>query len=87
MRAEDLQTFIRSSPFRSFRITMNSGRSYDVRHPEMIRLTRSAAFIFFADDPVAPAEHVEMISLILIERVEQHEVPVPPSKGNGQTSA
>ncbi len=85
MRPEDLRTFLKAAPFRPFRITMTSGRSFDVRHPEMLNLTRSTALIFnVADDGIA--ESFEMFSLLLIESAKPIESPVSP-QGNGQTSA
>lgn len=71
MRPDDVLTWTRAVPFRPFRIVLNSGRSYEIRHPEMVRLTRSTAFIFLSDgEPAEPYERVEMISLLLMERLE-----------------
>lgn len=76
MRAEDILTWNRAVPFVPYRIRMNSGRTFDVRHPEMIRVTRTTAFLFtFTGEPTDPSERVEMIGLLLIESVE----PIPAS--------
>ena len=76
MRAEDILTWNRAVPFVPYRIRMNSGRTFDVRHPEMIRVTRTTAFLFsFAGEPTDPFERVEMIGLLLIESLE----PIPAS--------
>ncbi len=80
MRAEDLQVWTRAVPFIPFRLVTNSGRVYEIRHPEMIRVGRTTAFVFFPDDPAIPFERVEMISLVLIERAE----PVHPAVGTTQ---
>jgi hypothetical protein len=75
MRPDDLLSYVRAVPFRPFRIVMNSGRTYSIRHPELLRVTRSMLCVFFADDPTGPADRFEMVSLLLIERVEHLESP------------
>ncbi|HEY1376719.1 MAG TPA: hypothetical protein VGF55_07985 [Gemmataceae bacterium] len=78
MRSDDLLNYVRDVPFRPFRITMNSGRTYDIRHPEMIRVGRTSANVFLprpGDPPDAPYDRFDMVSLVLIERVEHIEAP------------
>ena len=40
MRYQDLFDFKRAKPFRPFRIVMNDGHSYDVRHPDFVAVGR-----------------------------------------------
>lgn len=76
MRAEDLLYWIRAVPFVPFRIRLNSGRTFDIRHPEMARVGRSSVILFsFSGEPTGPHETAEMIGLLLIESVE----PLEPS--------
>ena len=83
MRAEDLQKYLRGSPFRQFRITMNSGRTFDIRHPEMFTLTRTTGLVFtLGNDGIV--DDYETISLVLIESVQHLETPTPPPQSNGQ---
>jgi hypothetical protein len=78
MRPDDLLEWRRAVPFRPFRICLNSGRTYDIRHPEMLRVGRSYVNIYsFSGEPVEPHEHMEMVSLLLIERIEPIEAPIP----------
>ncbi len=78
MRAEDLLTWIRAVPFVPFRIRLNSGHTFDIRHPEMLRVGRSAVHIYsFAGEPADPFERVQMVSLLLIESIEPLEVARP----------
>ena len=71
MRPDDLLTWLHAVPFRPFRVYLNSGRSYEIRHPEMMRVGRTIAHIFFyRKEPVDPFERVEMVSLLLMERIE-----------------
>ena len=66
----DILAYTRAAPFRPFRIILNSGKSYDVRHPEMVRVTMSAVVYFYASDPEGPAERWETVSLSLIQTIE-----------------
>jgi hypothetical protein len=78
MRANDLLTWVRAVPFVPFRIRLNSGRVYDIRHPEMVRVGLSAVNIFtFAGAPADPYERMEMVSLVQIESIEPLEAPHP----------
>ena len=62
MRPDDLLTWMRATPFRPFRIILNSGRSY-------------INIFSFAGEPVDPHEKMEMVSLLLVERIEALEAP------------
>jgi hypothetical protein len=79
MRPDDLLTWLRATPFRPFRIFLNSGRSYTVRHPEMLRVGRTSANFYWytTEEPADPYERMEMFSLLLIERIEPVEAPAP----------
>jgi hypothetical protein len=74
MRPEDVFHYTRAVPFRPFRMVMNSGQSYEVFHPEMVRVGRTTVFVFVAARPQDPAERCDMVSLVLIERIEFIEV-------------
>ena len=38
--------YIKAEPFRAFRLHMASGRTFDVRHPEMVKLLKSSVLVF-----------------------------------------
>ena len=64
MRPDDVLEWSRAVPFRPFRICLNSGRTYDIRHPEMIRVGRSYVNIYSSRGAMAtdqPHEHTEMV--------------------------
>jgi hypothetical protein len=65
----------RAKPFRAFRIVLNSGRSYDVRHPELIRVGLDHFVLFFAKDPEGPHERFETASLVVVDHIEHIETP------------
>lgn len=83
MRPDTLLSYVRAEPFQPFRLVMNSGRAFEVRHPEMIRVGRDVLNLYYANPPDAPFERFHTVSLLLIERIEWMEKPAPSSSGNG----
>jgi hypothetical protein len=82
MTARELQALIEAEPFRPFRIHMASGRTFDIRHPEMIRVGRTSATVFiYTQEDQRFYEHVELLGLLLMEFVSLIETPVT-SAGN-----
>jgi hypothetical protein len=78
MRPDVLLTWTRATPFVPFRLRLNSGRTFDIRHPEMLRVGRSSINVYtFAGEPTDPYERMEMISLVLIESVQALESAHP----------
>lgn len=74
MRPEDLLQWIKASPFVPFRIKLNSGRTFDIRHPEMLKVGRTIVMIFtYTDEAGDIYERAEMISLVLIESISPLE--------------
>lgn len=41
MRADEILKHVRRQPFQAFRVYVSDGASYDVRHPEMVLVTRN----------------------------------------------
>ena len=77
MRPDDLLAWTRAAPFQPFRICLNSGRTCEIRHPEMLRVGRSTINVYsFAGEPADPYETMEMVSLLLIERIEPIASPI-----------
>lgn len=69
-----LQNYIKAEPFRPFRIHMASGKTFEVRHPEMIRLLKTYAVVFSSDDgsPEYP-DRFDTISLMLADTISHLE--------------
>jgi hypothetical protein len=77
MTRETIQGYIRAEPFRPFRVHLVSGRSLDIRHPEMIRILRSTILIFKpADGPQDFSDEWDTVSLMLIESISHLEASV-----------
>jgi hypothetical protein len=75
-RTPALLDLIAAESFRPFRITMEDGRSFDIRHPEMIYIGRTNFRVHAATGPEQPEQwHDE--SLAKIEAVEPLEPSLP----------
>jgi hypothetical protein len=75
MSPREVLNYLEASPFRPFRIRMNSGRTFDVRHPEMVRVGRRDVLLFtFVSDSPEVYDRWENISLMLIESLAPLEV-------------
>jgi len=83
MRPEDLLAYVKAAPFRPFRVVMNNGKTYDVPHPEFVKVGRSGWNYFYMDSPDAPFDRVDMASLLLINHIEYLDVPQSASDANG----
>lgn len=75
MTAKRIMNYMTAEPFRPFRINMASGKSYDIRHPEMIQIGRTTATVFtwMSDDEEEAKGREQELSIILIESVEPLE--------------
>ena len=63
--------FIAAEPFRPFRLHMASGRTFDIGHPEMIRVGRSSVTVYARrDGDSSQSERWQRISLMLLQSVE-----------------
>jgi hypothetical protein len=86
MRPETVLSYLHAQPFRSFRIVLNSGKFYDVRHPDFIEVGRDVCIYYHRPTPHAPFELWESLSLLLIQNIEHLDAPAPADgQGNGQT--
>jgi hypothetical protein len=66
----DVLAYLKAQPFRPFRIHMVSGKSYDIRHPEVIRVTATTLVIFtYLSDDAEVFDRWETASLTLIETI------------------
>lgn len=77
MTPQSVLGYVKAEPFRPFRLQIASGRTFDVRHPEMIKVLKSSILVFKADSetPEIPDEW-ESASLMLTESVSHLETPV-----------
>ena len=67
--------FVTAEPFRPFRIHMASGRSFEVGHPEMIKVGKSSVTVYMRPEGAdLQVERWQEVSLMLLESVEPLEL-------------
>jgi hypothetical protein len=68
-----------AEPFQPFRIHTASGRTFEVRHPEMAKVGRSTMIVYAPpeNEPNGP-EHWEKLSFMLLESI----APLPARTGS-----
>lgn len=79
MRRDEVIEALHGRPFRSFRIYVSDGSAFEVRHPEMLMVTRHAAIVGLpanGSEDVPPGsypaiERHTMVDLLHITRIEQ----------------
>jgi hypothetical protein len=77
MTPQEVLNYVQAQPFRPFRIRMNSGRTFDIRHPEMVRVGKRDVLIFtFVSDSPLVYDQWANVSLLLIESLAPLEQPV-----------
>ena len=75
-----LAKYVGAEPFRPFRITLTSGRTFEIRHPEMVQFSRSTMtiFMYYSDEFDEATEKEVEVSLLLTESVEPLDVVTRP---------
>jgi hypothetical protein len=74
-----IASYVGAEPFRPFRVATASGRTFEIRHPEMIQAGRTTMTIFtyLSDDPEVARERQVEVSLLLTESVEPLDAARP----------
>jgi hypothetical protein len=77
MRPDDLIEYQREQPFQPFRIHLTDGTVYEIRHPELVKVGRSRADIYFpaSDEPHAMVLRRESVALVHMIRLEPISEP------------
>jgi hypothetical protein len=82
VRPDTLLSYVRATPFVPFRIVMNDGKTYEVRHPDFIDVARDSAIFFYRKEPGSHQHYrLERFSLLLISRIEELEPTAPAQPG------
>ena len=77
MTPQAVQGYVKAEPFRPFRLQMASGRSFDVRHPEMIKVLKNYLLVFKATGETSEIpDEWESVSQMLAESVSHLEPAV-----------
>lgn len=77
MRALDIREFAQRRPFKPFRLTLTDGRTYDVRHPDLVMVGRSTVIVGVpaADETEAVFDRAIHVDLLHIMEVELLNAP------------
>lgn len=77
MRTNDPLDFVKRQPFEPFRVTLTDGRTFDVHHPELTMVGKSAVAIGIpASDEQGPVyDRLVTVSLLHVMQIE----PIQPS--------
>lgn len=75
-----IMNYMGAEPFRPFRITTTSGRTFEIRHPEMVQVGRTTMTIFtyLSENPEEAKERQVEVSLLLTESVEPLDMTAHP---------
>ncbi len=78
MTSKEILAYVRAKPFRPFQIHMASGRTFEIRHPEMVHVGKNDLVIFslVSDEPEVH-DHWDTVSLMLIEFISHLDAAVP----------
>ncbi len=69
--------YVKVEPFKPFRIHLASGRTFDIRHPEMIKVLKNDILFFKStSDTLEVPDEVETVSLMLTKSISDIESPV-----------
>lgn len=70
MRPNDIIAHLRKRPFHPVRVFISDGKSYDVRHPEMMMVGHTEVVIGVANGKSGPFERLAYCDPIHITRIE-----------------
>ena len=77
MTKQTINDYMKAEPFRPFRLHLVSGRTFDIRHPELIKVLKNTILVFKAAGNTQDlSDEWDTISLMLIESISHLEAPV-----------
>ena len=77
MTSSSVLNYVKSEPFRPFRIHMASGKTFDVRHPEMVKVGRTNLLVFsYVSEQPEVFDESQTVSLMLTETISYLDAQV-----------
>ena len=70
MTVQTFRELLTQQPFKPFRLIMSSGQSYEVRHPEMVLLTRTSILVGIDETEDGVPAEFKICSLLHVTAVE-----------------
>lgn len=84
MSRDELLEHVRRQPFVPFRLTLTTGRTFEIHHPDLIMVGRREAVIGITNEPTDTAfdraAHVDLFHIVMAEPFP----PPAPASSNGQ---
>jgi hypothetical protein len=71
MTVQTFREMLSRRPFQPVKLTLSSGQSYEIRHPEMAMLTRRSLLIGIDVAPDGVPAEFKIISLLHVTAIEQ----------------
>jgi hypothetical protein len=81
MRPDDIRALLRHHPFRPFRLVLTNNVVYEIRHPELVAVTRSLVHLGLPASPL-PGAHAERVVSVALLHIVQYELLTPAPAGN-----
>ena len=75
MNRKEIIGHLQTKPFKPFRIRMNNGLTYDVRHPENARVLVPDSLYIFEPVPSEPGAD-ELLTIASIQNISTIEIPI-----------
>jgi hypothetical protein len=73
MRPEELKSHLTIQPFTPFRIHLSDSRSLDVKHPDQVIVSKTAAWVGVGRDPehgiIDDVEHCALLHIVGVEEL------------------
>ena len=81
---DDIQGFLRRQPFVPMQFVTTTGETFDIRHPELVVVSRHYIFIGLPtpEDPLL-AERVTHVALVHLVEIRTLPTAPPPPTSNG----
>lgn len=71
MRANDIQNVLKAQPFMPIRVHISDGSHHDVRHPEMLMVSKTVVSVaIYAKDDASLPESIIFCDPVHITRIE-----------------
>jgi hypothetical protein len=79
MTVQTFRELLGQRPFKPFRLVMSSGRTYEIRHPEMAMLTRTDLLVGVGETEEGVPAEFHICSLLHVSAIEPVALGSPPS--------
>ena len=70
MRREEILAVLRAVPFRPFLLRMSDGRTFEIRHPDLVLPTLSTVHVGLPGSTPDAADQVIILSLVHVVSIE-----------------